>query len=171
MVWNDQKDELLCRKILLLELDKFKARAREKGNLWMTIADNLNSLDRFKADARAVRECYGVIKANFEAKEKEEKMAYVINPEVTTLDTALEEVIEREREFAKNFEVEDKKAKEDQELARSIRQEAVETFAETRAGNWTKTKRRQGQVQEKIPEVLVVKPLLILKRKSKKKQN
>ena len=37
------------------------------------------------------------------------------------------------RERAKNFEVEDKKAKEDQELAWSSRQEAVETFAEIRA--------------------------------------
>ena len=35
--------------------------------------------------------------------------------------------------------------------------------------NWTKTKRIQVQVQEKNPEVLVVKHLLILTRKSKKK--
>ena len=73
MVRNDQEDELLCREILLLEPHKFKARAREKGNLWKTIADNLNSLDRFKADARAVRECYGVIKAHFEQKKKKRK--------------------------------------------------------------------------------------------------
>ena len=38
-----------------------------------------------------------------------------------------------EKVCAKNFEVEDKKAKEDQELARSIRQEAAEIFVETRA--------------------------------------
>ena len=83
IVWNDQKDELLCREILLLEPYKFKAGTREKGNLWKAIADNLNSLDRFQVDARAVREYYGVIKAHFEAKEKEEKMASGINPEVT----------------------------------------------------------------------------------------
>ena len=35
--------------------------------------------------------------------------------------------------------------------------------------NWTKTKRIQVQVQEKNPEVVVVKPLLILTRKSKNK--
>ena len=60
-----------------------RTKTREKGNLWKAIADNLNSLDRFKVDARAVREHYGVIKAHFEAKEKEEKMASGINPEVT----------------------------------------------------------------------------------------
>ena len=36
---------------------------------------------------------YGVIKAHFEAIEKEELRASVINPEVTPLDTALEELI------------------------------------------------------------------------------
>ena len=41
---------------------------------------------------------------------------------------ALEKLIARERGCANNFEVEDKKAKENQELAPSIRQEAIETF-------------------------------------------
>ena len=70
---------------------------------------------------KAVRERYGVTKAHFEEKEKEKKRASGINLEVTSLDTALEEHIEGERECAKNFEVEDKKEKEDQELVRSIR--------------------------------------------------
>ena len=69
-VCNDQKNEFLCREILLLELYKFKVRTREKGNLWKVIADNLKSLGGFKADARALREHYGDIKAHFEAKEK-----------------------------------------------------------------------------------------------------
>ena len=46
---------------------------------------------------------------------------------------APEELTERESKCSKNFEVEDKKTKEDQKLARSIRQEAAETFAKTRA--------------------------------------
>ena len=110
---------------LTLEPYKFKASSREKSNLWKATGDNLNPLDGFKVDAKVVRERYGVVKAHFEAKEKEEKMASGINPEVTPLDAALEELIEQEKECAKNFEVENKKAKEDQELARSIRQEAV----------------------------------------------
>ena len=61
------------------------------------IADNLNSLGVFKIDARAVRQRYDVIKTYFEAKEKEEKRASGINPEVTSLDTSLQELIERER--------------------------------------------------------------------------
>ena len=59
IVWNDQKDELLCREILVLEPYKFKARTREKGNMWKAIADNVIFLAGFKVDARAVRERYG----------------------------------------------------------------------------------------------------------------
>ena len=68
-------DELLCREILLFEPYKFKARTREKGNSWKAIANNLISLDEFKVHARAVRERCCVIKAHFEAQEKEEKNA------------------------------------------------------------------------------------------------
>ena len=44
----------------------------KKMNFYLerSFADNLNSLDRFKVDAKAVRERYGVIKAHFESKEK-----------------------------------------------------------------------------------------------------
>ena len=77
-------------------------------------------------------------------------MATGINPEVTPLEMALEELIEREREYAKNFEVEDKKAKEVQELAQTIRQEAVETFAETRARKLDENEEDTGPSAKKI---------------------
>ena len=84
MVWSDQKDEVLCRKISLIEPYKFKARAREKSNSWKAIADNLNSLDGFKVDARAVRNHYGVIEArSFRGKRRIRKKTSEINPEVT----------------------------------------------------------------------------------------
>ena len=73
MVWNDQKDKFSCKEILLFKPLKFKARKRETGNSWKTITDNLNSLDGFKVDARAVKERYGVFKAQFEAKRKRRK--------------------------------------------------------------------------------------------------
>ena len=64
---------------------------------------------------------------------------------------ALEELIERERQSAQNYEVEDKKAKEDQELARSIRQEAVETFAETKLDeNEKDTEPSEGKKIQKL---------------------
>ena len=64
------------------------------GNSWKAITDNLNFQDKFKVDASAIRNCYGVIKAHFEVK-KEEKRASGINPEVTHLDPIPEELIEQ----------------------------------------------------------------------------
>ena len=132
MVWNTVKDELLCREILLFEPYKFKARTIEKSNAWKSIAENLNSLDGFKVEARSVRERYDVIKSHFLAKQRNEIKASGINPEHTVLDVALEDLIEKEREYIKTFEENVEKNKADQELARSIRLEAVETFNETR---------------------------------------
>jgi len=131
LVWNPQIDELLCREMFLFEPCKFKARTREKCNARKAIAENFNLLDGFKVDARSVRKRYDNIKSNFQAKQRDEQRASGISPDVTPLDTALEELIEREKESVKTFEDKDKKNKEDQELARSIRQEAVETFQET----------------------------------------
>ena len=149
-----QKDELLCREILLFEPYNFKVRTRGKGNLWKAITDNLSSLDGFKVDTRAARKCYGVIKAHFEGKEKEEQSALEINPEVKPLDTALEEL--QEIECAKIFEVEDRKAKEDQELAQSVpRPEVVEHFVETRVRKLEKNRREyRAKYKKKIQKFM-----------------
>ena len=105
------------------------------------------------------------MKAYFDAKEKEEKRASGINPEVTSLDTALEERIGRERECPKNFEVEDKKATKDQELARSIRQEAVEAFAETRARKLDENEEDSGPSARKKSRISGSETLAYLKEK------
>ena len=94
-----------------------------------------------------------------------------VNPEVTPLDTALEELTERERKCAKNFEVEDKKAKEDQELARSIRQETVETFTETKARKLDKNGKDTGPSARKKPKSSGSETLAYLKEKIEKKQS
>ena len=56
MVWNDGKDELLCREVLFFEPYQFKERTKERGNAWKAISESLNSIttQKFKVDARAV---------------------------------------------------------------------------------------------------------------------
>ena len=58
MVWNDNKDEMLCREVLLFEPYQFKPRSHERGNAWKAIAENLNAsvTFSFKVDARSMRE-------------------------------------------------------------------------------------------------------------------
>lgn len=58
MVWTDEKDELLCQKIFLCEPYKFKARTKERGNVWEIIANNINIMANKNSavDQRGVRE-------------------------------------------------------------------------------------------------------------------
>ena len=67
MVWTDVKDELFCQEILLCEPYKFKARTKERGNVWKIIANNLNIMadENFAVDQRAVRERFTLIAENF----------------------------------------------------------------------------------------------------------
>ena len=59
-MWNDNKDEILCREVLLFESYQFKPHSHERGNAWKAIAENLNAsvTCSFKVDARSVGEAY-----------------------------------------------------------------------------------------------------------------
>ena len=41
MVWDEIKDDMLCREVLLLGPYLFKPRTRERGNAWESISENL----------------------------------------------------------------------------------------------------------------------------------
>ena len=114
MVWNDAKDEALCKEILLFELYQYKERTKEKGNCWKLKAENLNQIKSmsFKVDQRAVRERYKLIRANYEDKEEEEEKASDIATEHTPLDEAFEDIVAREKEFAKQHKEEDQEKAE-----------------------------------------------------------
>ena len=60
IVWNCEKDKLLCRGILLMEQYQYKTRSREGGNVWKQIAGALSLISTentfFRVDARAVRD-------------------------------------------------------------------------------------------------------------------
>ena len=116
MVWNQEKDEMLCKEVLLFEPYKFRPRPRtkERGNAWKCIAENLNDIrtKNFKVDARAVRERFSVIKAHYEAKTREELAASGILPELTPADQAIEDILEQMKECEKQLEQEDNEKSE-----------------------------------------------------------
>lgn len=151
MVWSDDKDEILCREILLFEPYKFKVRSHQRGNAWQAIADNLNSLETmdFRVDKRAVRDRYNTIKANFEVRQRQERAATGISPEVKLLDLALEDIIQRENESTAEIEKENKKNEEERKLAESIRKEALETFAESKQRKRTAEEEQQSSSKGK----------------------
>ena len=70
IVWTYHKDDLPLREILLLQPFKFKLSMKENGNDCKIVLDNLNKLDSEQVEAkqRAVRERFGSLKTQFEAK-------------------------------------------------------------------------------------------------------
>ena len=149
MVWNAEKDELLCEEVLLFEPFRFKTRTKERGNAWKSIAENLNdsTTHKFKVDARAVRERFSVIRAHYEEKTKEELAASGISPEFTAVDQAIESILEKMGEYEKQMESEDQEKSEknsaEKKKAEDLRMKAMETFAETK-----KRKLENGDIGE-----------------------
>ena len=74
-----------------------------------------------------------------ETLKRTKKRASGVDADITTL-IALADIIEREKELEQNFQNDTQKVNEDRELAVSIRQQAVETFSET--------KKREGDTTE-----------------------
>ena len=135
MVWTDVKDKLLCREILLCEPYKFKARTKERGNVWKIIANNLNIMagENFAVDQRAVRERFTLIAEKFEKKIKEqEKASGIAPPELSKLEQALEEIISRMKEAQHQVDANDSKIGDNKRKAEDVRQKALETFAQTK---------------------------------------
>ena len=138
MVWNDEKDELLCREIFLHEPYQFRPRTQMRGAAWKKIADNLSNIDvpQFRVDARAVRERFGVVKARHEAKMKAEISSSGTSPELTPLDRTVEELVERIHEVERVMQEKEAKDKEqganNRKVAEDIRKTAMETFAESK---------------------------------------
>ena len=135
MVWTHVKDELLCREILLCEPYKFKARTKERGNVWKIIANNLIIMtnENFAVDQRAVRERFTLIAEKFEKKIKEqEKASGIALPELSKLEQALEEIISRMKEAQHEVDANDSNIDHDKCKAEDVQQKALETFAQTK---------------------------------------
>ena len=98
MVWNNNKDEILCREVLLLELYQFKLHSHERGNVWKAIAENLSASIKwsFKVDAKSVTGRLTGIVVKYKQKRKDED-ASGVSPEHTSLEVALEELHKKNR--------------------------------------------------------------------------
>ena len=96
MVWDNEKDEYLCREVLLFEPYLHKPRTVARGNAWKAITAQLTAAPlSFKVDARAVRERFGGLVEWFKAKNREELVATGVSPEQSQLDVALEGIVQK----------------------------------------------------------------------------
>ena len=138
MTWTKEKDEALCKEILLIEPFRYRPRTKESGNAWSQVAEDLNQIKslQMNVDQRAVRDRFKIIRSHFLHKMRDEESASGISPEMTPVDEALDDIIEREKEFERQHTQEDgaktAKAEKDRKTGEEMRQESLETFAETR---------------------------------------
>ena len=77
MVWNTVHDEMLCKKILVVDpFTGTKKGTVERGTQWEEVAENLNKIHQvyFKVDKWAVRDRYNLLSKELRNKlEREEK--------------------------------------------------------------------------------------------------
>ena len=130
MEWTDDHDHSLCQEILALEPFKAKKGSITRGQIWDQIASNLNSLERprFKVTKRSVRERYTLLSEKLKKKLKEEK-ASGIETDMTDVEKALEEILEKEADAENTKEIDKKKA--DNAKAVEMQNRAMESMRST----------------------------------------
>ena len=134
MTWSVDHDVLLCREILVEEPFRFKAGTREKGQVWDKIANSLNNCKelRFLVNQRGVRERFALLEKNFRRKMAAEERQSGTNPELTELDQALENIIERregaEEEIARGDANKQKQVEKEKETAEDVRKRSMEDW-------------------------------------------
>lgn len=157
MFWTDRHDVILCREILIHNPFQYKKSSIQRGQVWNDIAERLVAVDevRFKSDLdrRGVRDRYNLLANKLRRKLKDERKASGIETDMSEVEVALEDLIEREDESDKQHkENQDQnlKKKEDRQQAEDIRTKSLERLGETqkRKGQdsnlQTKTKKKRA---------------------------
>lgn len=152
MVWNQEKEVLLCREVLLVEPHRFKEKTRERSQCWQSICNNLLKLPGFNAlTTRGVREKTTNLIERFRRIERDDIASTGTSREIDELDVLLEEIIAKVEEFKNSYDDSNKKKDKDKVLGEEVRQMALETYSETRKrskenndGNTTSSKRRSS---------------------------
>ena len=136
MEWSKNHDIALAREVLLLEPYHHKARTVERGKVWQTIADNLNShaMLRFVVTKKSVREHLKLLLDKYRARMQKERRDSGVEVEVTELDQVLEEINER-WEAVEEQDIlllhNKKKTEEDRAMGEEVRKRAFEKLSET----------------------------------------
>ena len=132
MYWTNDHDTLLSREILALDPFDTKKGTPMRGDKWKQIADNLMTISnpKFKVDTRSVRDRYRTLSQKLKRKLNNEKKASGIETDMTECETALEELLEKEKESDALHEEEKEgktKAKEEEKkTAEQMRTKAME---------------------------------------------
>ena len=143
MEWTEQHDNILCQEILVLEPFKAKKGSIARGQIWDKIANNLNSLQhpQFRVTKRSVRERYTLLSDKFRAKMRDEEKASAIDTDLSDVEKALEETVEKETVVEETAQNDEKKI--DSAKAAEVRYRALENLG------GTQKRQRKDEVEER----------------------
>ena len=152
MKWTTQHDIEFCKEVVASKLFETKKRSAERAQVWEGIANKLEKMEypKFKVEQRSVRDRFKKLIKQFRKKENNERRASGISPELTELDTLLEEINEKEEAsetLAADVEMEKRRLEEDQMAGEEIRKRAMETLSQTQQRN---SKKDQNSPKRKV---------------------
>ena len=125
MEWTKQHDRALLDEMTISDLFQYKKGTPERGQVWDSIAGNLNAMDypKFKVAKRSCRNCWTLLRTKYKRRMSEEIQATGIDAEVRELDKIIA-AIDSDKDGKK-------KAEADKKAAEEIRIKAMERFGNT----------------------------------------
>ena len=147
---------MLCREVLSLNPFQFKKSSVQRGNIWFKVAENLASIRElhFKVDRRAVRDRYKLLSDKLRKKLRDEAKASGIATEMTEVEVALEDLIEREEaaeaQMKENREATKQKKADDREGAEEMRNSETHRRERWRKEMNKGPRKKEGRVVAKL---------------------
>ena len=97
MEWTKQHDKALLGEMTISDLFQYKKGTPERGQLWDSIAGNLNAMDypKFKVAKRSCRDRWTLLRTKYKRRMSEEIQATGIDAEVGYLMRSLNILLEK----------------------------------------------------------------------------
>ena len=125
MHWTEERDIQMMREMVAIGIFNHKSGSRERGQMWQTIATNLNTFEDFGGiTSRAVRDRFTTIMWKYKAPtNKELKSSGLGEDELGEFDTLMEDLIamSNESDLKQDAENESKKKANDIEKKRPLK--------------------------------------------------
>ena len=132
MEWTPQHDRALLDEMSVSEVFQYKKGTPERGQVWDSIAANLNAVEypKFKVLKRSCRDRWTLLRGKYQKKMTNEIKASGIDVEVNEIDTIIEELIKKEDAAVSTGGKDKKKVEEEKKAAEQIRKKAMERLGE-----------------------------------------
>ena len=133
MEWTPQHDRALLDEMSVSEVFQYKKGTPERGQVWDSIAENLNAMEypKFKVLKRSCRDRWTLLRGKYQKKMTNEIKASGIDVEVNEIDTIIEELIGKEDAAVSTGGKNKKKVEEEKKAAEQIRKKAMERLGES----------------------------------------